>query len=360
MKAFLKKHKTKILLIFTIIVLAILSKVLLFNFLGYKYYADSKTIVNFINSGTIIEDKSFGFTVKFFKLMNIFKFTTIYEWSIFLFIIFNLFMLLFLIKRKDKYSLIEYLFIICSIVLLNIYVFNISKDIIQFIIFGIIYLIFTNLKINLNIKAILTFIIFLLEGLFFREYYAIIGMLFIFLYLVYLFFTKKKLNKNIGIKLLGISIITLFFGIIIIRLISYNKYLDFINARYYVNFYESGREDTVTIINNLLGYGNSYFKFILNYLINFIRLNLPLELLFKGIKYIPFVIFQLFISFNIYKILKKVNKNNILIISLIISYLLVAIVFEPDFGSFIRHQSAFIIFYIEMILRNNLKFRRIL
>ena len=78
----------------------------------------------------------------------------------------------------------------------------------------------------------------------------------------------------------------------------------------------------------------------------------PIELIVKGIKYIPFIIYQIFISINTLRLGKNLNNNNILIFATIVSFIMISAIFEPDFGSFIRHESALTLLLLEINVIN--------
>ena len=115
--------------------------------------------------------------------------------------------------------------------------------------------------------------------------------------------------------------------------------------------------DANTIINDYLNVNNKYLNFIGNYLINVLRFFCPLELLFINVKYIFFIIYQLLITYFLIKSGKRINSSKIIMYALVLSFFMVSIVFEPDFGSFIRHETAIVLYYIELsfLAHGNLK-----
>lgn len=332
-----------------IFIISIIIKLLQYKILPSKYFYDSTHILSLMN-GNYIADKSYNFTAKLFDTINLFNFNSLQEWSIILSLIFTIIIFMIIIQKKE-YNLKQYIFIYSSIVLLNIYVFNLSKDIIQFTFFLIIYLIILNKKLSNQTKLILTSIVLLYETLNFRIYYAIMIMIMWTIYIIYIKLIKdKKLKKETILKILLLSITIFFLEVFIVHLISPDNYNSILNARNIVNIGRDSSIDAVTIIKDLLGENSNYLIFIGNYLINTIRILFPIELLFKGIKYIPFIVYQLFITYSLFKTSKKINNNNILTIITVISFIMISIIFEPDFGSFIRHESALILFLIEISL----------
>lgn len=119
-----------------------------------------------------------------------------------------------------------------------------------------------------------------------------------------------------GIKIFKIMILLMIdsflIEIFILSLLSVSSYNSIIYARYGVNMYRENSLDSVTIINDLLGENKKFIIFIGNYIINFFRMLFPIELIFKGIKYIPFIIYQCYIIINILHSFKKIENRNCL------------------------------------------------
>jgi hypothetical protein len=83
--------------------------------------------------------------------------------------------------------------------------------------------------------------------------------------------------------------------------------------------------------------------FMLNYVINSIRMIIPIELIKGGVGYAPFLIFQvlllIYIVINI-KNIRTIEDKNMLALSVFIAFFMGSVLFEPDFGSFARHEAA--------------------
>ena len=156
-----------------------------------KYFYDSVGILSITNSNFMSYfDHSYLFTGNFFKSINIFGFTTFNEWAISITLIFSIFTSIFLMKYQ-KIRLHQALFILITILFNNIYIFRISKDFVQLLFWILIYLIGKS-DLKEWHKNIFIFIIFIFEGINFRSYYMIIGILYILLN--YFFKTQKKIN----------------------------------------------------------------------------------------------------------------------------------------------------------------------
>lgn len=313
-----------------------------------KYFYDSVGILSITNSNFMSYfDHSYLFTGNFFKSINIFGFTTFNEWAISITLIFSIFTSIFLMKYQ-KIRLHQALFILITILFNNIYIFRISKDFVQLLFWILIYLIGKS-DLKEWHKNIFIFIIFIFEGINFRSYYMIIGILYILLN--YFFKTQKKINYK---KLVFLLCFGIFIGLNILNIIAPSTYNQVVNMRYNQNFLRLDSGDAVTAINDLLPQ-TSVLNYMINYLLNLFRILFPIELIFKGIKYVPFIIYQFY--FTIMLLLKtksdwEIRFNNIYL-PIIIAYLLVANLFEPDFGSVIRHEAALYFIFLEVFLFRN-------
>lgn len=348
-----KINKNTLLLCFIVFIEMLFIKFIQYKVFPIKYFYDSTSILN-KTLYSFQADKAYTFTANFYKAINIFKFNTLSQWSWFLGIIFTIILCLVLLKNK-KYNLTQSIFIIVSVFFLNLYVFNISKDLIQFIIFLFIYFILNSQKLSNIKKLIISSLILSLEAYYFRVYYLLMAIIMIDIYFVYsLFFKNKKINNKKKIKIIVLSMIVLFAEIFVVQLISSDNYTSIMLARSNVNAIRENSTDAVTIINDPFGINYNYLTFICNYVVNFLRLLFPVELITKGYKYILFIIYQVFISINLIKSVKKINQKNALWIITAISFIMISTIFEPDFGSFIRHESALLPILLQInILTSN-------
>lgn len=354
-----------------IFVISLLITVVKYNILPPKYFYDSNKIVNIMN-GIGLTDSGFTYAANFYRSIDIFQIKELHlfingqtviidemlQWGLILSFLGTTFLFNLLIKRKE-YSFMEYIFIYISVVLLNIYVFNISKDFIQFLFLLVLYIILMNKKWNNKVKILLMSLVLSYEALNFRMYYGIMALLIISLYSIYqLLFKDKELTTSNLVRFLLISFLAFFIEVFGVSLISNSSFQEIMTARSSVNDIREGSMDAATIILEPLGDNTNIFIFSVNYIINFIRMLLPFELMLKGIKYLAFIIYQLFITYNIYLLWKKTKNNpkTILLFITILSYEMMSVIFEPDFGSFVKHQTAMTLIFLEMIITNNLKF----
>lgn len=335
-------------LILIIILETIFVKAVQFEIFPKKYFYDSTRILALSMGSTDVTDKAYSFAGNFFKFINIFGFTTLAQWAYFLAFI-SIILIIIVLAKNQKISLKNFLFVVASVGLLNIYVFNISKDIIQFLFFYLVFIILNNKKISNQKKLFLSCLVLLFEALGFRVYYLIMAMLMVTIYFIYEKKIKnKKINKKTVKKIIFLALLLFFLEVFVVQIISISNYNSVINARYITNVNRESSPDAVTIINDLLGRNTSFIKFILNYLINFVRMLFPIELITKGVKYIPFIFYQLFITITLFKTSTKLNDKNIMWLITFVSFIMISVIFEPDFGSFIRHESTLFLIMFEM------------
>lgn len=346
-------NRTYLFIILMIFPISFLLQLFLVPNLPEKYFYDSYGILSIANGTGNLSyfDNSYLFTGNFFRIINIFKFTTFFEWSIFLTLITIPFIITFL-KKYNNVSIDKLFFVIMTIVFFNVYIVRISKDYIQFLIWTIIYFIIQS-KIRNTAKLIFSLVVFILEAIFFRSYYIAIGVLFIVIY-IYMITNKKNIKIGKTLILTSLSIIII---LTILQKYLPSIYNQIVNLRYNINHYREGSLDANTAINDLFN-NSSPILYCINYFINLLRLLFPFELLLKGVKYIPFIIYQLYISIVFIKniFIQKKNKNCFLA-AIFISYMLISNLFEPDFGSFIRHEVSllFILFGLMLGGKNNEK-----
>ena len=112
---------------------------------------------------------------------------------------------------------------------------------------------------------------------------------------------KNRLNKSVFTNIIIVGLAIFFIEIFIVSIISDTNYQSILYARSSVNMYREDDTDSVTIITDVLGENTNFVKFIGNYIINFIRMLIPVELLLKGVKYLPFVIYQIYVSIKFFK-----------------------------------------------------------
>lgn len=342
-----KPLKKTFLILLLIFPLAIISKLFQYTFMGKENFIIMDYILSYIPRSDLPLDKSFAFPIQVYRLFSFLPFKTSFEWSMFWAILFSIIIFVLLLKYR-KFSIKEYIFIFSSLFIIDLTVLNMNKDLIQFLVLIIIYgIIKSNLK---DVKKIIIIsVIFLFESLVFRAYYILIcGLLIMICYILKYFIGLNQVKKKSVIKALFLILACMFFGIYLMKYVSFSSYQELINRR---DILMNESITAATKIVNLLP-GEDYINFMINYFINFLRICFPIELLLKGFQYIPFVIYQFFLTINMFKLIRKTQKNNYILIALLIAHWLTFAASESDFGTLVRHQSILLFIYLDMLKIN--------
>lgn len=336
------KFSNKDLFILMIFLLFFSKVVLVHMFLPAKYFYDAETLAYRCVNSFEFDTEPFAWL---YHNINLLKFRTRFQWEIPLTLIGNIMLFLtFFNNDKIIYTLDETIAILCIVVLSNVYIFQISKDFFQLMLFYLLVIIIKN-KISFYYKIILIFLLLFLEGIYFREYYKLTALLFILV--IFLFFITMSFSTK---KRVLIIIAAILFCFAMAKLVMPDEFMEVVNVRDGLTTPKDGSSDSITLIKNIFSGGNSTISFYINYFINFFRISIPIELLSKGAFYIPFFIFQITLIirlryefifiFSKDKVSIKRLENDILILAIIFAYFCVAVIFEPDFGSVVRHEIA--------------------
>lgn len=337
-REYIENKESMILLLFPI---AILAKLIEHLILPDKYFYDSNRMLLATLEGRVegTWGGNYEFTSELFAKLNIFNFTTLLQWSLLIGFIFNIFLIICLIKIKGL-DLTQCIFALMCIGLCNIYVFNLGKDIIQFSLFAMCFIIISIDRIPIWLKVIGCSLIFYWESTFFRNYYIIMAAFTIGVFLIFNVVRYKKIKLNMAkLVLVLIVLYTMMFVFLnIARIAMPKEYNDILTCK-------SGTEvmTASTMIYDQIEFGTNVNLYMLNYIINSIRMLFPVELLTGGVFYIPFLAFQVLLLYYMHKCIKNIHKisdNNIIALSVFIAFFMGSVLFEPDFGSFARHEAA--------------------
>ena len=336
--------KIWLLLLFSINIMAIIIR---YMFLTDKFFNDSLDIISIERSMDLInltESGSFIFAAKIFYYINFFEIDNLLEWSIYISIIFFL-IKYSIFKNIKKIEVLNFFILLIGIFLWYLFAVGITKEIIQTVFYLMMYFFINNDNIFkfAKRKIFVCIIILGISAIVFREYYILIAFFSLIIYLINIFVRKRQLN---GISnYIYMMVLFLFYLYIFLILISYVfpfQYERIINLRVeeYKYLLDMG---TNSFIDNII-LGNNIYIYILNYIINYFRLLIPIELIFIGkIYYIPYIIYQCMFTYIYIKNicnLNNINDKKFVSIIFLTSFIFVSVIIEPDFGSWIRHQSA--------------------
>ncbi len=280
---------------------------------------------------------TYTLTAIFSRAINLLMLDTLLQWSIFYAVIFNILILLIANRHRPRY-VVDYIWFFMTIALLNIYIFNLGKDVFQFFIFILMYFILSS-NLSSPCKAFLSFAILGVWGMVFRIYYLLIAIYFL---LTYVFTARGKRMRLMW----GIVIGVVFLSLYLASVFSTSNYHRIIFVRDVLNLYREGDVDALTIINNVFSHEGNLFLYMVNYVFILLRMIFPLELLAQAnLRYVVSFVYQFIISYLLIRKLKdflrgKGSKEQMLAYVIYAAFLACSALFEPDFGSWLRHQSA--------------------
>ncbi|MBQ6220386.1 MAG: hypothetical protein IJJ47_11685 [Methanosphaera sp.] len=292
---------------------------------------------------TVAAEQS-GFAIIFYKFLNVFKLGSYTNFEIAISIIFNLIVIIMFFKCRKKISIFQAIFLLTTIVLLNLFCFCLSKEPIQILFFIIIYYILLS---HVNKKEFWCLAVIAFSAILFRKYYILIVYYYIGAKIIVKYLTNNKEKKSYIKILFIISLISI--GYLIILLVSKkimpSYYNEFIRVR-------TRTSEAATMISNIFNSDNIVL-FVVNYLLIVLRMICPVELILHGPKYMLYFFYQVLVSYTLIKGILDYKKSpeikNISVL-ICIAFLFTSATFEPDFGSWIRHE--IVLFPILMIIND--------
>lgn len=335
--------------VLALIFVVMLAAKLLTMMLPAKYFYDNNRIVGMVNEDMSMEawGGSYVVAANFFRAINIFGFTSISQWSWFLGMLLTL-VVFFMVLRLPELDMVQTIFLLACVGLLNIYVFNIGKDAIQFLFFMAVYLVLLMPIKSSAVKIVCAAIILYFESKVFRSYYVLIAALVLAIYCILAVFRRNhRLPPAVKIIITTVTMYLLVCVMMVVASVAmHSEYEQIMGIRDYSLSSREGDVDSVTIIKNWVGGDNSTNLplFLLNYLINAVRMMIPFELAIKGVQYLPFFCFQVAVTVYLAHLFGKLDEiedeTQFLAISIFLGYVLASVLFEPDFGSWVRHEAA--------------------
>lgn len=287
-------------------------------------------------------------TIAFSESINIFGITTYYGWEVFISIIFNLLLYKVIVSYYKTHPYVtktENLFIYLNIIILNIFCFCMAKEYFQMI-FWFVAMWALKGTMSKRMGIVKVAIALALTVLFTRKYY---GLVFIYFLLVD-FFVDYVFGKTNALRK---SKIKLVFKVVLVLAIMAGMYYiistvvqieaeDTYQELERVNSTDRGGNASSTIYP-IFDRGGGTWVMTAEYFIKIFRLMFPVELLarFKP-TYFIFIVYQGMLFYFLLVALRRRRINPVernLATDLYIAIWLTSAAFEPDFGSWIRHQS---------------------
>ena len=332
----------KNILVMLAIPVAILGKMIEHLLLPEHFFYDSDRINNMV----LNPDWEYGWytgtykvATDFFRKINIFDYTTLTQWSIMLGVLMTVIAMVMIYRSKGA-VLNQVIFTLMCVGVLNIYVFNISKDVLQFGIFFIIYAVISLQSVPVALRAVAAAVLLYWESSVYRSYYIIMAFFFVVIYMIFSFLRRKI--KKIDWKTWIFIIIGLFAMVFAFlaaaRVFMPEDYKAVLGARNYSN-----NQGQNTAITEVFEHGENLGLFMANYIIDSLRMLFPFELLPSSPYYAPFFIFQIFMVVYVIKALRRmkyIQNSSFIALCIFAAYFMGSVLFEPDFGSFLRHEAA--------------------
>jgi hypothetical protein len=325
-----------------------------------KYFNDSKMIKDFY---PLVTNLHFNFfdsytnTARFYLIFGFGNFDSRIIEGLFTYTVF--FICMFLVYRISGIPLTNRVFLFLCVWNAPTAVFlgQITKEVIALLV--ITFQLYALYKNTIKIKIIGAAII-LFYALFFRSYWVIIIYFAVLIAVLVIGHFKVK-----GYKIIIDTIWKPLFFIVGVLFLFFaaglmGQYLT--DFRTDVNIYRQNDPDAVTLINNAY-INTSVGTDLLNWVLAWLTLIVPVKLLLLAeIQHIFFAVWNLFsvclfIYIAKYLINHKIKDIPVIwSIAWIVSFSLVQGLFEPDFGSFVRHESVLLPMFFYIFLRYE-KFR---
>ena len=323
---------------------AILAKIIYMYFLPSKYFFDSWRMIDMLVNGekSTIAWSGYQQAVDFHKAINIFHFNTINQFSTFYGLIMTI-VIMFIVSKAKEMDFMDSLFTLMATGVLNIYVFCINKEMIQILYFILIYIIITSPIKNTMLKLIGCVAVYYWESTSFRSYYIIMAAMSVLLYFVFTWLKRRnKVTKLMIVTTVIICFVGVFAFFYASSFVAHDDYIDALNVRDDTTNTIKNQGGASTAIYNITPVQGNLVAFMFNYIINAFRMMIPIELLLKSPGYAPFFIYQIFILIYLFKALaniKTMDKKMVVALSCFVAYFFGSVVFEPDFGSWVRHEA---------------------
>jgi len=284
-------------------------------------------------------------------------------WDVAMLAVGGVLLLALLVRFTDIYksSGFQTVVLLTLVVISGIFIFQVSKDFIQCLIFTLAFAVVISKRLSMRTKTFLLALLFIGEGLLWRTYYLIAAFFIPSIYLMLSRITAVKrtdgsLWKSV-IVCLAITVATMVVFAFVLHAVSPSDYST-IAYQHSIDREDFTATDAASGISSVIpiSSGSSPLAFVVNWAINVFRLLVPIELLVKSLKYFPFVIFQLVVTWCVVRTLSRLKSNRVtaLMVAVMLAFVITSASFEPDFGSWVRHETAAFSFLIELVGLSNL------
>lgn len=295
---------------------------------------------------------SWGNAIAIFKILRgmfFFVLDSFQTFEVAITIVWGVLLLLVLCKLKENLNVIQWFFIMLSCMVLSVFDFALAKEPIQMLYFLLIFVILTSKQLSLKQKEWTSYAVIVLSILTFRVYYLLILFFaFIFKFVMFFILRMKKWKKEKRKNQLHIVKILIVFIAMFLSYLIFMSALMVINGEFFQRFADSlltasdATSSSNTYIENMVAdqAETNVVLIAIEYALVVLRMTFPIELLKLGIKYYPYVAYQLFTTILMLKTLASYRNNtkeeNIALI-IYMGFLFASCTFEVDFGAWVRH-----------------------
>ena len=280
----------------------------------------------------------------FFKVIRLICFNLpddFYSFEVAITILFGFIMFLILTKSKPYIDFLEASFIALMVMVNSVYCFSLGKEAFQMVYFIALCLCLKSEYMLPKKKLLMSIAIILISVATFRTYYALIVVFMVSILLCTQFvltYTQYMNWKRITLLFVLISF-TYFVMMAVLMVVNGGLYVRFKDS---LLFASDATSSSNTYIENIIVpyLGDNIIGLWLEYIIVVIRLSMPLELISLGIKYWPFILYQILMTYYAVKgivAIRETSSTKNIALLIYIAFLFASASFEVDYGSWIRH-----------------------
>ncbi|MDD3416131.1 MAG: hypothetical protein PHY47_19385 [Lachnospiraceae bacterium] len=258
------------------------------------------------------------------------------EFEIAITLFWNLILLGLFTRIRTMLTGYQIVFAMMSVIVLNIFDFNLAKEPIQMLYFIWLFCMILNRKYSLIKKYIAAICILVFSALTFRLYYVLIIFFATETFLFFVLISRSK--KKFGIK----KIIFIVFVLVTTYYVLLRIFQSVLPSAFAELYRVRTRQSTAASDMRVIFHSNNLILFCVDYLLMLLRMLFPIELLRAGPKYMAYVLYQMLVSYGVIKAVQMHSNNSKtknLALYIYLGFLLASGTFEPDFGSWVRHEA---------------------
>lgn len=261
-----------------------------------------------------------------------------YEFEIAITIFLGIILFILFTKMKKTITISEFIFLGISIIVLSVYCFTLAKEPMQMLYFYLLFWVLYTNRIPEKWKLVAAVSVIILSAATFRVYYVI----FLVFAFPFIFFMRKYKEKEMtvcNVIVLFVKMCSIYLAMMLILMVVLGSL--YTRLAESLLFASDATSSANTYIENLVtnSTGNVFLVFI-EYSLVVLRLLFPIELISLGIKYWPYIIYQILMTFSMIKAVKNYNKSTTLqrvATAFFVAFVFGSATFEVDFGAWIRH-----------------------